>query len=307
MTRRAVVVLVLVASAVVVPAPADANHHTIRIGRLSQQLGPGKAAISASISVSHRRPGHRGAPPASADRDGDRSGEQIVPYPVISRDSPLLRDPTPLGPDSFWYEDGNGHACPYLPSSVLPCYTVVSGRPGAPAVSPAAIATSVAERLELAPGRIVASPPPGAAGLTGADSWFWLDPAPGREALSVALAGVRVTVVADPAQVEWRFGDGASMRAGPGVPYRAGRPPEGSVRHRYETRCLPGDRGRNPHVLASCGPGGYRVAAQVVWEISFQATGRVAASGSLPARATETATDYPVSEVRAFLVGGDSR
>jgi hypothetical protein len=60
-------------------------------------------------------------------------------------------------------------------------------------------------------------------------------------------------------------------------------------------------------VLASCGRGGYRVEAEVLWQISFQASGRVAASGTLPARTTETAIDYPVSEARAFLVGGESR
>ena len=308
MKRRTALVLLLCAcTALVVAAPAEANDHTIRIGRLSQQLGPGKAAIGASITVSDRRRGRRGAPPASAGRDGGSGEGDEYAWPALSSDSPLLRDATPLGPDSFWYVDGSGNTCLYLPNSALPCYRVVSPQSGAPGLSPAAIAASVADRLELAPGQIVTSPPRTAAGLTGADSWFWLEPAPGREELSVALAGVRVTVVAEPAHVEWRFGDAASVRAGAGVPYRAGPPPENSVRHRYETRCLPGDRGRNPYVLASCGVGGYRVEAVVLWQISFQASGRVAASGSLPARTTETAIDYPVSEARAFLVGGESR
>lgn len=60
-------------------------------------------------------------------------------------------------------------------------------------------------------------------------------------------------------------------------------------------------------MLANCGRDGYLVEAEVLWQISFQATGRVAASGSLPARTTETAIDYPVSEARAFLVEGGSR
>jgi hypothetical protein len=293
--------------ALVAAAPANASHHTIRIGVYSQKASSGKVAIGASITVSDRRRGRRGGPPTSGDRDSDRGEEYEYAWPALSSDSPLLRDATPLGPDSFWYVDGSGNTCLYLPNSALPCYRVVSPQSGAPGLSPAAIAASVADRLELAPGQIVTSPPRDAAGLTGADSWFWLEPAPDREDLSVELAGVRVTVVAEPARVEWRFGDAASVRAGPGVPYRAGRPPEGSVRHRYETRCLPGDRGRNPYVLASCGRDGYRVEAEVLWQISFQATGRVAASGSLPARTTETAIDYPVSEARAFLVGGGSR
>jgi len=293
--------------ALVIAPPANASHHTIRIGVYSQKASSGKVTIGASIAVSQRRSGRRGAPPASAERGGERGEEHEYAWPALSSDSPLLRDATPLGPDSFWYVDGSGHTCLYLPNSALPCYTVVSPQLGAPGLSPAAIAASVADRLELAPGQIVTSPPRDAAGLTGADSWFWLEPTPGREDLSVELAGVRVTVVADPARVEWRFGDAASVRAGAGVPYRAGPPPEGSVRHRYETRCLPGDRGRNPHVLASCRATGYRVEAEVLWQISFQATGRVTASGSLPARTTETAIDYPVSEARAFLIGGGVR
>jgi hypothetical protein len=301
--RSALVLLVLACTALAAPAPSKANHHTIKIGRLSQQLGPGKAAIGASITVSDRRPGRRGARAASGGRDE----EEAYVWPVLSSDSPLLRDATPLGPDSFWYVDGSENTCLYLPNSALPCYRVVSLQSGAPGLSPAAIAASVADRLELAPGGIVTSPPRDAAGLTGAESWFWLEPAPDREELSVGLAGVRVTVAAEPARVDWRFGDAASVRAGLGVPYRAGPPPEGSVRHRYETRCLPGDRGRNPYVLASCGRGGYRVEAEVLWQISFEASGRVTASGSLPARTTETAIDYPVSEARAFLIGGGVR
>jgi len=307
MIRRTALAFVAAATFLAATGPAAAKHHTIRIGINAQQISPGKAVIGASITVSDRRPGRRGAPPTSAERDSDRGEEQAFAWPVLSSDSPLLRDTTPLGPDSFWYVDGSGNTCLYLPNSALPCYRVVSPQSGAPGLSPAAIAASVADRLELAPGQIVTSPPREAAGLTGADSWFWLEPTPGREDLSVELAGVRVTVVADPARVEWRFGDAASVRAGPGVPYRAGPPPEGSVRHRYETRCLPGDRGQNPHVLASCRATGYRVEAEVLWQISFQATGRVTASGNLPARTTETAIDYPVSEARAFLIGGGVR
>src|SRR5438876_832072 len=85
-------------------------------------------------------------------------------------------------------------------------------------------------RVGPRPGEIAASP--SRAGLTGSESWFWLDPAPRRTVLSVLLAGERVTVVADPASVEWRFGDGAGTVSGPGVPYRAGPPPAEAVRHR---------------------------------------------------------------------------
>ncbi|MGH3452364.1 MAG: hypothetical protein ACRDQW_17010 [Haloechinothrix sp.] len=144
-------------------------------------------------------------------------------------------------------------------------------------------------------------------GLTGSDSWFWLDPAPRTEELTVSLAGETVTVIAEPSEVEWRFGDGIDLTGGPGRPYRPGPPTADAVLHVYETRCLPGDQGRNPYVLASCASSGYRVEAVVVWRISFSASGPVEASGALPARTTATAAAYPVSEARGFLVSVGSR
>jgi hypothetical protein len=191
----------------------------------------------------------------------------------------------------------------YAPGSVLPCYTLIG--PGAPGVDPAAIAASVADRLPLLPGRIRTSPGP--AGLTGAVSWFWLDPAPRVEELTVTLAGETVAVTAEPSLIEWRFGDGAALQRGPGLPYRAGPPPTGAVVHVYETRCLPGDPGRNPYVLGSCGASGYKLEAVVVWRISYVASGPIDASGTLPTRTTAAEAPYPVSESRGFLVPGGSQ
>jgi hypothetical protein len=168
-------------------------------------------------------------------------------------------------------------------------------------LSPSAVAQSLTRRVELAPGNINTSP--ARAGLTGATSWFWLDPAPRRQSLSISLAGETVSVVADPT-VEWRFGDGASFDGGPGVPYQADASPADAIQHAYETCCLPGDQGHDPYVLASCGQAGYSVEALVVWRITYSAAGPVGGTGTLPARTTDSSTSYPVSESRAFLVGG---
>jgi hypothetical protein len=154
----------------------------------------------------------------------------------------------------------------------------------------------------LLPGRVETSPR--AAGLTGTDSWFWLEPAPTTEELAVSLAGETVKVTAVPDAVGWRFGDGAELLAGPGRPYRAGPPPAGAVLHLYKTRCLAGDQGRNPYVLGSCGSTGYEVEAVVSWRISYTARGPLDASGTLPTRTTATSIAYPVSEARGFLVPG---
>jgi len=212
-----------------------------------------------------------------------------------------------VGPGSFWYPQGPANGvCIYSPVANAPCYRVVGapGAPGGPGLDPVAIAAAVADRLPLVPGRIRTSPQ--TKGLSGAVSWFWLDPAPRTEVLAVVLAGETVTVTAEPRAIEWRFGDGADLSGGPGVPYRSGPPPADAVVHVYETRCLPGDRGRNPYVLGSCSGSGYRVEAVVLWRITFSAAGPVDASGGLPARSTAAEAMYPVGEARGFLVAGGS-
>lgn len=298
----------LVAAAMFVLA-GQASADTIKVSPLSQQYGPSHAGIGAEIEVkseTHGRSGdhssHR-AEVAAVVRVGGPI-EPVPRFPTLASTSPLLANPTPLGAGSFWYSDGSGHACVYLADSSGPCYIVTGGGPAAPALTPAAIAAAAADRLDLVPGRIETSPK--RAGLTGADAWFWLSPGVGTRELTVSLAGQSVTVIAEPS-VEWRFDDGSSLTGGTGVPYRPGRPPEAAVRHAYETRCLPGDRGRNPYVLTSCRDEGYRVEAVVHWRISYRASGRVAESGTLPTRTTKTAVAYAVTEARAFLTRGGNR
>jgi hypothetical protein len=308
--------LTLLALAFLLAVPQAANGDGgIKVGWYSQQLRPTRAAISAHIQASAARSGisneGRGAPAAQAHArhavatvGADRTVANLPPpFPVLPSSSPILRDQHPFGPDSFWYTDGAGHVCQYVPDSVTPCFTVVG--PGAKAsgsgLAPSAVAASLTRRLELTAGAIQTSP--ARTGLTGADSWFWLDPAPQRQTLSISLAGETVSVVADPT-VGWRFGDGGSFDGGPGVPYHSGVAPAEAIRHVYQTRCLPGDRGHDPYVLGSCGQTGYSVDALVVWRITYSAAGPLGESGTLPTRTTESSAKYPVSESRAFLVRG---
>jgi len=283
----------------------------IRIGINSQQYGPSRARVAAHIHESSARAGEardRGNSPGSTQavvvtvRTRGAVSNLPPPFPPLSTSAPILHDQHPGGPGSFWYTDGAGHACQYVPNSVTPCFTLVGpGSNNGGQVSPSAVAQSLARRVELAPGEIKTSPT--RTGLTGAQSWFWLDPAPTRQSLSISLAGETVNVTADPT-IEWRFGDGGSLHGGPGVPYQADAPASDAITHVYDTRCLPGDQGHDPYVLASCGQDGYSVEAVVVWRISYSAAGPVAGSGALPARTTETSAPYPVSESRAFLVSG---
>ena len=296
----------------VTPLASAEQRDGIRIGRLSQQLGPGRAAIEARISLRRhdiQDDGLESVAPSIRVVSGpvaDAANDLPEPYPPLKADSTLARNPRPVGPGSYWYPAGPGRACIYSPQGVAPCYRLVGpGAPGGPVLDPGAIAASLADRLLLLPGRITVSPV--SVGLTGAVSWFWLSPAPRTQVLSVTLAGERVTVRAEPSSVAWRFGDGVARLAGAGVPYRSGPPPVEAVVHEYETRCLAGDRGRNPYVLPACGSEGYRLEAVISWRISFVAVGPVDASGSLPSRTTATSVSYPVSEARGFLTPGVAR
>ena len=309
-----VVAIVCAATALVVVASALADSRpTIRIGISSQQAGPSRAVIRGRIEVDDEagRETHAG-PTSSGSRQVDISTVDSEddslpePYPPLDPESRLARNPSPTGLGSFWYPAGPGRACIYSPQGVAPCYRLVGpGAPGGPALDPGAIAASLADRLPLLPGRITVSPE--SVGLTGAVSWFWLSPAPQTEVLTVTLAGERVSVRAEPSSVAWRFGDGVARFAGAGVPYRPGPPPAEAVVHEYGTRCLAGDRGRNPYVLPTCGSEGYLLEAVIGWRISFVAVGPVDASGSLPSRTTATSVLYPVSEARGFLIPGVAR
>jgi hypothetical protein len=316
MTRRPILIaLAALAILLALPDAAQAGGG-IKVGWYSQQVRPSRAAVGADVHVSTAQTGERRAGGATPGRTqqvvvrvrtrGGAASNLPPPFPPLSTSAPILRQQHPFGPGSFWYTDAAGHACQYVPNSVTPCFTLIGpgANNGAGAVSPSAVAESLARRVELAPGEIKTSPM--RTGLTGAPSWFWLDPAPRRQSLSISLAGETVNVIADPT-VDWRFGDGAALDSGPGVPYGANAPSNDAITHVYDTRCLPGDQGHDPYVLASCGQNGYAVDALVVWRISYSAAGPVAGSGTLPARTTETSTSYPVSESRGFLVSGSGQ
>ena len=305
MKTRRVLSLLLAAVIVANPSAAATRHRArpIHVGFISQQITPGRAVVGVSIGASTSQNGaSTGASPGASSAGSAPTQPSTPPYPVLASDSPLLQSSQPFGPGSFWYPDGSGQECVYLPDSTPLCYTVTSGAVPA-VVNPSAIASSLADHLDLTIGAIEASP--ATRGVTGAASWFWLAPSPGERDLSESLDGETVTVQAAPA-VSWQFGDGTTTAGSAGVPYQPGPPPPGAVTHVFQTRCLPGDQGANPYVLPSCGPDGYGVAVEASWQISYQASGPVAESGTLATRTTDTSISYPVSEVRGFLTGGQA-
>jgi hypothetical protein len=311
--RLATLVLLGGVAAATICTTALARHRpppsppTVKLGLYSQVESPTRAKAHVAIRVAKHRPGRTGQPGTptvtiarTAPPSATTSPQPPVVYPTLPEGSPLAQDATPLGPGTFWYPDGSGHYCLYQPDSVLPCFTLTTpGGAAVPDVGPETLAASAAAQIDVTAGQVQTSP--ARAGVTGAASWFWLDPPPTEQTKTVSLAGESVTVDATP-KVSWQFGDGINA-SGAGVPYRAGSPPSDAVTHSYETRCLPGDQGRDPNVLESCGARGYQVIATVTWSFNYQATGPLGASGSLPARSTASGLAYPVSEVRAFLTG----
>lgn len=273
---------------------------TIRIGEFSSQVSTSKASVGAQVAVRKKRPGEVGT--ATPVGKASVPADEPPPVPTLPADSPLLKNPQPFGPGTFWYQGLPGQQCVYAPSTSPLCFAIV--QPTGAAVDPALIAARAAETMDLSLSPIVASPSASVNGLTGDRSWFWLAGAPSPREVTVALGGEAVRVRAVPAAAVWSFGDGGGSAGGPGVAYQPGPPPAGAITHVYETRCLPGDLGRDPNVLPSCESDGYHVVAQVEWTIAFTASGPVAAGGGLPARTTAAELVYPVSEARAFLVGG---
>jgi hypothetical protein len=292
---------------------AEAAHRPARfpiteIGKYSSQVSPRQAVAGAQISVHERTTGAGGShPPASRPPASGSSSAPLPDYavlPSLPSDSRLLKYHHPAGAGSLWYRPSPGQACVYIPHSTGICYALVAPGRRPPDVS--ATASELADQLGLSLAGIDASPSAKVDGLAGEPSWFWLARAPGEEQRSITLAGETVTVTADPSQITWGFGDGGSVVGGPGVSYAVGAPPSDAITHVYETRCLPGDQGRDPYVLAGCASDGYHVLASTTWTISYAASGPISQSGQLPARSTESELVYPVSEVRAFLAGGST-
>jgi hypothetical protein len=276
----------------------------IRIGEFSSQVTPSRVRAGADITAQHIEPGRTTRAVPAAQPGGMPANSSSPPAPALPSNSPLLQNAHPLGPGTLWYQGPPGQQCVYAPSTSPSCFAIV--QPSGGRLDPSVVAAAVAESMDLVLPPIESSPSASRSGLTGDATWFWLRDVPASRSTTVRLGGETVSVTADPSAAFWSFGDGTGVSGGAGVAYRPGTAPAAAITHVYQSRCLPGDQGRDPNVLASCGNDGYQVSAQVRWTISFIAAGPVIARGGLPARTTDSTLVYPVSEARAFLVGGAS-
>lgn len=320
--RVARITILVAASFLLLAVSAHAQGSApIQVYTWSQQSGPGHATAGGTVHTTQPIAGKPGTDPEPGSPPSERNGGPesgsppkhgggtVSPYPTVTSNSPILKDP---GPGGFWYKTPGGQECLYQPNTTETalCVNVVTpGTPAAPAappVDPTTLAASAAKQLALGAGQISASPSANVDGLTGVASWFWLTPAPGTDSVAVTRGGEHVTVTAKESSVDWSFGDNDTLDAGPGIPYQSGTVPASAVTHAYQTRCLPGDQGHDPDVLASCGADGYTITATVTWSITYTATGPVARAGALTSRTTAASVTYPVTEARGFLTSAGS-
>jgi hypothetical protein len=153
-------------------------------------------------------------------------------YPNYLRTSPVSPDfhVTPMPP-----RPGPGYVAyhvfcgtDYITSVWLPPDAFAAA---APVVDVRAIAEQLVRDLPYPAATIQISPD--ARGLTGLESWFWVNGYTGVLRDAVEELGIRVEVEALPASVRWDFGDGTPTSAG-----TLGRatPARSDVVHRYERR-----------------------------------------------------------------------
>jgi len=153
-------------------------------------------------------------------------------------------------------------------------------RPQQFGLDPHDLAEQLVRDLAYPAARVGASPD--GRGLTGLESWFWVEGYTGAPIVdTVSRFGLSVTVEARPASVSWDFGDGTTA-TGSGL----GTPPPGrsDVTHVFETRGHPAVRVRAV------------IRLDVRWRLG------AGPWQSLEPVARTATRDYPVVESRAALV-----
>ena len=80
--------------------------------------------------------------------------------------------------------------------------------------------------------RVMANP--GAVGLVGLDSWFWLDPAPRAATVHEIVGGIDYAITATPVSAGWDFGDGSRADIAGASAYGAPYPRHSRVTHVFE-------------------------------------------------------------------------
>jgi hypothetical protein len=208
------------------------------------------------------QPFDNGPPPAGSDGTGSWYVRSCLD---AAMNGPLG---VPLGGDLVW-----------LPDADVP-------------VSPEALAQRAVSRLEL-PSPVIRVNPlvmvtPGAppAQVVYVPTWLWVNSGSWRERSATASAGgLSVTATAEPTQVKWSTGDGATeVCHGPGTPWKPGTDPS-----KQSPTC--------GHTYTVASRPTYALGATVTWDITWSGGGE---SGTLPALTTTAETTLRVVESSAL-------
>ena len=184
--------------------------------------------------------------------------------------------------------------CAYLDDNQVFYAEVFEYQPGQSGPDLAAIARQVYDEVPLVFPNPSTSPPADADQLVGFPTWLWIDPAAFQTFDARAtLAGITVTVTAEPTTVTWTMGDGATVTCdGPGTPWN----PDGGdgqttdCSHVYQ------------HVSADQADGRYPVSATVTWAVTWNST--TGEGGTLADAGRTTTFDLGVTERQAVVSYG---
>ncbi|HEY3141074.1 MAG TPA: hypothetical protein VGJ86_08085 [Acidimicrobiales bacterium] len=164
---------------------------------------------------------------------------------------------------------------------------------GASGPSAAAIAQQVYEEVPLVFPEPHTSPPPDAPQFVGFPVWLWVDDTVWRSfEAHASLAGISVSVTAQPKIVQWNMGDGASVScAGPGTAWASGQSGRASdCSHVYQ-------------FVSDRRPGGvYATQVTVVWSVAWSAS--TGEGGGLPDASRTTDFSLDVGERQAVVTYG---
>jgi hypothetical protein len=152
------------------------------------------------------------------------------------------------------------------------------------------IARQVYEEVPLVVPAPHTSPPPDAEQLVGFPVWLWVDDTVWRTFdASASVAGVTVTVVAQPKEVHWDMGDGTALTCDRGTAWL----PTSSADARTDCSHV------YQFVSAHQPSGLYTATVTMVWSVSWSAS--TGESGTLPDATRSTTFELDVTERQAVV------
>jgi hypothetical protein len=215
-TRRVALLLASVSMTVALASQPAAADRGPEVNAGTDDRGASVHVIERSVSDGAGDTGH-------ASRDGCARSyvpttELFYKFPQARFDVPLDSAPSPFH-QAFDVYCGSTYLA-----------TVWAIPQAAAAAIGAQVARELLARVEFPPARIAANP---ARGLTGLESWFWIDGTDGAPiTLSRSEFGISVDLEVRLVGVTWDFGDGTRVDAGLGRVF----PAASDVTHTYEAR-----------------------------------------------------------------------